>query len=55
MWFRWNRSGRSIRTSGMFTHFNESPDGPLDLAALRAEYPGLQDLAAWLRSIDWKP
>ncbi|QVI20882.1 NmrA family NAD(P)-binding protein [Nocardia tengchongensis] len=39
----------------MFTHFNESPDGPLDLAALRAEYPGLQDLAAWLRSIDWKP
>ncbi|MEV0463122.1 NmrA/HSCARG family protein [Nocardia tengchongensis] len=39
----------------MFTHFNESPDGPLDLAALRAEYPGLQDLGAWLRSIDWKP
>ncbi|WP_433672033.1 NmrA/HSCARG family protein [Nocardia sp. CA-136227] len=39
----------------MFTHFNESPDGPLDLAELRAEHPGLLDLAAWLRCVDWKP
>lgn len=39
----------------MFTHFNERPDGPLDIAALRAEHPGLLDLAAWLRLVGWKP
>ncbi|MEU1208431.1 NmrA family NAD(P)-binding protein [Nocardia sp. NPDC005825] len=39
----------------IFTHFNESPDGPLDLAELRAEHPGLLDLAAWLRCVDWRP
>lgn len=39
----------------MFTHFNERPDGPLDIAALQAEHPGLLDLAAWLRLVGWKP
>ncbi|WP_327145396.1 NmrA/HSCARG family protein [Nocardia sp. NBC_01327] len=39
----------------MFTHFNENPDGPLDIPALRTEHPDLMDLNAWLRSVAWKP
>ena len=35
----------------MFEHFNDNPDGPLDIASLRAEHPGLMDLATWLRSV----
>ena len=39
----------------MFAHFNDDPDGPLDIASLRAEHPGLMDLATWLRSVQWRP
>jgi hypothetical protein len=39
----------------MFAHFNADPDGPLDIASLRAEYPGLMDLATWLHSVQWRP
>jgi uncharacterized protein YbjT (DUF2867 family) len=39
----------------MFAHFNDDPDGPLDIASLRAEHPGLMDLATWLRSVQWQP
>ncbi|WP_051182386.1 NmrA/HSCARG family protein [Nocardia vinacea] len=39
----------------MFSYFNERPDEPLDLAALRAEHPKLMDLATWLRETNWKP
>lgn len=39
----------------MFAFFNERPDGPLDIAALRAEHPALMNLETWLRSVDWKP
>jgi uncharacterized protein YbjT (DUF2867 family) len=39
----------------MFAHFNDDPDGPVDIASLRAEHPGLMDLATWLRSVQWQP
>lgn len=39
----------------MFAHFNDNPDGPPDIASLRAEHPGLMDLATWLRSVQWQP
>jgi uncharacterized protein YbjT (DUF2867 family) len=39
----------------MFEHFNDDPDGPLDIASLRAEHPGLMDLPAWLHSVQWRP
>lgn len=39
----------------MFAHFNDDPDGPLDIASLRAEHPGLMDLATWLDSVQWRP
>jgi uncharacterized protein YbjT (DUF2867 family) len=39
----------------MFAHFNDDPDGPLDIASLRAEHPGLMDLATWLHSVQWRP
>ncbi|MFI6959464.1 NmrA/HSCARG family protein [Nocardia sp. NPDC050408] len=39
----------------MFGYFNERPDEPLDLAALRSEHPELMDLATWLRATNWKP
>ncbi|MFQ6327981.1 NmrA family NAD(P)-binding protein [Nocardia sp. CWNU-33] len=39
----------------MFTYFNERPDAPIDVAALRKDHPGLMDLPSWLRSTDWKP
>jgi uncharacterized protein YbjT (DUF2867 family) len=39
----------------MFAHFNDDPDGPVDIASLRAEHPGLMDLATWLNSVHWRP
>ncbi|HET9683649.1 MAG TPA: signaling recognition particle receptor family protein [Gemmatimonadaceae bacterium] len=39
----------------MFAHFNDDPDGPLDIASLRAAHPGLMDLATWLHSVQWRP
>lgn len=39
----------------MFAHFNNDPDGPPDIASLRAEHPDLMDLATWLRSVQWQP
>lgn len=39
----------------MFAHFNDDPDGALDIASLRAEHPGLMDLATWLHSVQWQP
>jgi uncharacterized protein YbjT (DUF2867 family) len=39
----------------MFAYFNDDPDGPLDIASLRAEHPGLMDLATWLHSVQWRP
>jgi uncharacterized protein YbjT (DUF2867 family) len=39
----------------MFARFNDGPGGPLDIASLRAEHPGLMDLATWLRRVQWRP
>ena len=39
----------------MFTFFNEHPSELADLAALRAEHPGLMRLETWLRATGWKP
>ncbi|MFE1592016.1 NmrA/HSCARG family protein [Nocardia sp. NPDC058705] len=39
----------------MFAFFNERPDEALDIAALRAEHPGLQDLPTWLAASGWRP
>lgn len=39
----------------MFTFFNEHPAEGFDLAALRAQHPGLMRLETWLRVTGWKP
>ena len=39
----------------MFAYFNERPDEPLDLAALRVAHPGVQDLPSWLAATRWRP
>jgi len=39
----------------MFTFFNEHPSEPADLAALRAQHPGLMSLETWVRRTGWKP
>jgi hypothetical protein len=38
----------------MFTFFNEHPSELADLAALRAEHPGLMRLETWLRATGWE-
>ncbi|MGF7236138.1 MAG: NmrA/HSCARG family protein [Frankia sp.] len=38
----------------MFTFFNEHPSEPCDLAALRADHPGLMSLETWLRTTGFK-
>jgi uncharacterized protein YbjT (DUF2867 family) len=39
----------------MFEYFNERPAVQADLAALRAEHPGLMDLETWLSATGWTP
>ncbi|WP_330249674.1 NmrA/HSCARG family protein [Nocardia sp. NBC_00565] len=39
----------------MFNYFNERPDEPLDIAALRKDHPKLMDLGTWVRETNWKP
>ncbi len=46
---------RRGKVAKMFSYLNERPDEPLDLVALRADYPKLMDLATWLRETNWKP
>jgi uncharacterized protein YbjT (DUF2867 family) len=44
-----------VQLAQMFTFFNEHPSELADLAALRAEHPGLMRLEPWLRETGWKP
>jgi uncharacterized protein YbjT (DUF2867 family) len=44
-----------VHLAQMFTFFNEHPSELADLAALRAEHPGLMRLETWLRETGWKP
>ena len=44
-----------VQLAQMFTFFNEHPSELADLAALRAEHPGLMRLETWLRATGWKP